>query len=44
MSRDWLEEARIKLEKMPENAKEIRERAKNDLYYYACLVNPGYMY
>lgn len=29
---------------MPEAAKEIRERAKQDLNFYARLVNPGYVY
>ena len=40
----WRRQARIKLERMPEKAKEVRERALNDLYFFACLVNPGYMY
>lgn len=40
----WLEEATKKLEKMPEKAKEIRETAKNDLFFFAQLVNPAYVY
>lgn len=41
---DWLVDAQIKLERMPEAAKEVREKALNDLSYFAQLVNPGYMY
>ena len=41
---DWLAVAKRKLEKMPEDAKEVRELALNDLYTFACLVNPGYVY
>jgi len=41
---DWQKEAYRKLERMPNEAKEMRERAMNDLYFFACLVNPGYMY
>jgi hypothetical protein len=44
MIEDWLEDAREKLRKMPEKSKEVRDRALNDLYFFACLVNPGYMY
>jgi len=40
----WLEDAQKRLDRMPEEAKEIRETAMNDLYFYACLVNQGYMY
>jgi len=40
----WLEEAEYKLKKMPEGAKEIRERAFEDLSFFARLVNPGYVY
>lgn len=40
----WLVDAHRKLEKMPEEAKQIRETAKQDLYFFAKLVNPGYMY
>lgn len=40
----WLTEAKKKLEKMPEEAKQIRELALADLYFFAKLVNPGYMY
>lgn len=41
---DWLELAKRKLDKMPEEAKQIRETAINDLFFFAKLVNPGYMY
>lgn len=41
---DWLREAQIKIDKMPEEAKEIRELAKQDLFVFARLVNPGYVY
>src|SRR6187402_240744 len=40
----WLEDAQKRLEKMPEEAKAIRQNAMDDLYYFARLVNPGYMY
>lgn len=41
---DWLVDAKRKLEKMPNEAKQIRELAKEDLYFFARLVNPGYVY
>lgn len=41
---EWLRLAQVKLDKMPAEAKEIRELAKQDLYFFARLVNPGYMY
>ena len=41
---DWLEEANHKLKIMPAKAREIREAAKEDLFLFARLVNPGYMY
>lgn len=41
---DWLDEAYEQIRRMPQKAKDVRERAKNDLYYFATLVNPGYMY
>jgi hypothetical protein len=40
----WLKKAYEKLEAMPDQAKQVRELAENDLYFYAQLVNPGYMY
>jgi hypothetical protein len=40
----WRKLAEQKLEKMPEEAKQIRETAINDLYFFARLVNPGYVY
>ncbi|HET8689240.1 MAG TPA: hypothetical protein VFM18_21725 [Methanosarcina sp.] len=41
---DWISLAKHKLEKMPEEAKNIRELALNDLFFFARLVNPGYIY
>lgn len=41
---DWVSAAKLKLERMPEEAKQIRETAMNDLVFFAQLVNPGYMY
>lgn len=40
----WLEQANRRIELMPATAKEIRERAKQDLNFFARLVNPGYVY
>lgn len=40
----WREDAKKKLEKMPEEAKQIRETALSDLFFFARLVNPGYVY
>lgn len=40
----WRVAAKKKLESMPEKAKEIRETALNDLFFFAQLVNPGYVY
>ena len=44
MSNDWLADARVKIKRMPEAAMEVRERAKEDLVFFARLVNPGYVY
>ena len=41
---DWREEAAIKLERMPSSAKETRQKALEDLWFFANLVNAGYMY
>lgn len=41
---DWLEVAEHKLAIMPAAAKEVREGAKEDLFLFARLVNPAYMY
>lgn len=41
---DWLSLAKKKLEKMPKEAKQIRETAFTDLFFFAQLVNPMYMY
>lgn len=44
MEEAWLVAAKKKLEKMPSEAKQIRETAMEDLYFFAQLVNPGYLY
>lgn len=44
MDEDWLIEAEKKLKKMPPQAREVRERAEADLFFFAKLVNPGYVY
>jgi len=41
---DWLAEAYDRIDRMPEAAKEIRERALVDLPFFARLVNPGHLY
>lgn len=41
---DWLIEANRKLRVMPPEAKELREAAMEDLFLFAQLVNPGYVY
>ena len=41
---DWLETALNKVKNMPEEAKAIRKAAEEDLFFFARLVNPGYMY
>lgn len=40
----WLEEAEAQLKRMPPKALEVRNRAKEDLNYFAILMNPGYVY
>jgi len=40
----WLEEAYQKIEMMPEDAKQLRALAEEDLFTFAQLVNPGYLY
>lgn len=44
MTEDWLQLAKRKLEKMPDEARQIRDVAMKDLYFFARLVNPGYVY
>lgn len=41
---EWLREAKEKIHLMPQEAKEIREVAESDLFFFAKLVNPGYVY
>lgn len=40
----WRKEAEAKLKKMPPEAKELREVALDDLFFFAQLVNPRYVY
>lgn len=44
MEDTWREDAKRKLEKMPAEAKELREAALSDLFLFARLVNPQYIY
>jgi len=44
MAEPWLEEALTIVKKMPKEAKDIRERALEDLVFFAGLVNEGYVY
>lgn len=41
---NWLEEAKLKLDRMPKENKNIRSLAMDDLFYFACLVNPHMAY
>lgn len=41
---DWLRDAYKAIERMPKPVQEIREMAKADLFTFARLVHPGYMY
>lgn len=40
----WREQAKLQLEKMPPEAKELKARAEDNLFTFAKLLNPGYMY
>lgn len=40
----WLVDAYTAIDRMPQKAKEVRELAKEDLFTFAKLVHPGYMY
>lgn len=44
MVKSWHESMEEQISRMPESGREIRERAMNDLAFFAKLVNPGYMY
>lgn len=41
---EWEKEVARALEKMPQIGKDTRQRALDDLFFFAQLVNPGYMY
>lgn len=40
----WLKDAYERLKRMPKEAKELREAAEKDLFTFARLVNPSYLY
>lgn len=40
----WYKDAVRQLEEMPDEAKEIRQAAMDNLFFFARLMNPGYMY
>jgi hypothetical protein len=40
----WLKEALARVEAMPQAVSDIRSRAKDELFFFAKLVNPGYVY
>lgn len=40
----WRKSAETKIKKMPAEALEVRETALHDLFFFAKLVNPGYVY
>ena len=40
----WIAEAKLKLDKMPEEAKQIRETALQDLFFFARFVITGYIF
>lgn len=40
----WLEEAYKRLERLPAEVLEIKKAAEDNLYTFACLVNPGRVY
>ena len=41
---DWREKSERDIKRMPEEALSLREEAKEDLWVFAQLVNPGYVY
>lgn len=40
----WLKEVKEQLEEMTPQAKEVKQAAENDLFFFAKLVNPSYVY
>lgn len=44
IDREWVDYYTARLERMSDKAKEIRDTAKNNLYFFAQLMNPGYVY
>tara|TARA_R110002050_G_scaffold291167_2_gene445466 strand:- start:36164 stop:37759 length:1596 start_codon:yes stop_codon:yes gene_type:complete len=40
----WLKEAYKKIENMPVQAQEIKKEAESNLFFFAKIVNPGYIY
>lgn len=41
---DWMLNAKRAIQSMPPVAKEVRQRCRDDLFYFANLMNKGYMY
>lgn len=41
---DWLEKAQKRINSMTASVKEVKVMAENELYFFAKLVNPGYVY
>ncbi len=41
---EWLEDVQKRIKRMPQEATDLREEAKRDLWVFAQLVNPGYVY
>lgn len=41
---DWLDRAQLKLQRMPEQAKEYRQLMLDDLWAFAVMMNPGRVY
>ncbi|MNU58847.1 hypothetical protein D3C71_479920 [compost metagenome] len=44
MDEEWSRDVAKRLKLMPQEVRDVRERAESDLFYFAQLVNPGYMY
>ena len=40
----WLKAAALRLKNMPQEAKDLKQLAEDDLYTFARLVNPGHVY
>lgn len=40
----WLQDAKVRMERMPPKAKQMKANAESDLFSFAQLVNPGRLY